>query len=43
MLEGLDLIAEHLGVEGKGKTILVRGDSDLVIKFLNRTYKPKKR
>lgn len=40
MLEGIDLLFAHLPRD-RGKThVLFRGDSDLVIKFLNRVYKP---
>lgn len=43
MMEGIDLVAEHLGVTARGCFVLIRGDSDLVIKFMNKVYKPKKR
>lgn len=43
MIEGIDLVAEHLCVSARGCTVLVRGDSDLAVKFMSKVYKPKKR
>jgi ribonuclease HI len=43
MTEGVNLVEELLLVEGKGKNVLIRGDSDLVIKFMNKVYKPHKK
>jgi ribonuclease HI len=43
MIEGVQLLGEFLLVEGKGSSVVVRGDSDLVIKFMNKVYKPHKR
>lgn len=43
LVEGLNLVGEFLMKEGRGQDILVRGDSDLVIKFMNKVYKPHKK
>ena len=43
MMEGIDLVAEHLLRSAQGCTVLIRGDSDLAVKFMSKVYKPKKR
>jgi ribonuclease HI len=43
MVEAVRLTIDHIDPEGPRTTVAVVGDSDLIIKFMTKAYKPQKK